>query len=105
MLIAYMLFINPTVEKVTGAYLFIAMNFIFCILAGMGFGSVDAHGFDSSGTLVHNLIIDMDFLAYIYLAFGYFNFMFIIYGGYLFMKKPWDEKYGKKEYSVYNNRF
>lgn len=104
-LIVFMFFIEPTVEKVTGGFVFIGMNFIFCVLAGQSFFSIDAHGFDSSGTLVHNLIIDMNFLAYIYLLFGFFNVMFIIYGSYLYMKKPWEERYGQKEYSIYQNRF
>ena len=104
-LIAFMFFVKPTVEKVTGGYFFIGINFLFTIVAGQGFGSVDAHGFDSSGTLVHNLIIDMDFLAYMYLLFGFLNVMLVLYGAYLYMKKPWDEMYGEKEYSIYNNRF
>ena len=104
-LIAFMFFVKPTVEKTAGGFFFIGINFIFSIVAGQGFGSIDAHGFDSSGTLVHNLIVDMDFLAYIYLLFGFINVMLVVYGAYLFMKKPWDEKYGQKNYSIYENRF
>ena len=100
-LIVWMLFIDPTVEKTTGAFVFMSINFIFCILAGQSFFSVDAHGFTSSGVLVHNIISDMQWLAYVYLLFGYMNTMFMLYGGYLFMKKPWDEQFGKKQKEYY----
>jgi len=93
-----LLFIEPTVEKTTGAMILISINMVLCIICALSFAAVNFYGYDGTGTIVNNVNHDM-FLPFgtIYFAFFYINFMLMIYAGYLFWKKPWEEHYAENK--------
>jgi hypothetical protein len=97
------LFIEPTVEKTTASVILIIINIIFCIVCAYSFFAIDYYGFDTDGTVVHNAYADMYPLHVIWWGLTYVNIMLIVYCGYLFWKKPWEEHFGMTEDVIWSS--
>jgi len=90
---AFLLFIEPTVETTTAAYIFIMINMVLCIYCGLSFYGLDLVGYDSAGEVVHNTYFEMQTFSFLFVGFFYINIMLLVYGAYLYYKKPWEEFY------------
>lgn len=88
---AFLLFIDPTVETTTAAYIFIMINMVLCIFCALSFYGLDLVGYDSAGEVVHNTYYEMQTFSFLFVGFFYINIMLLVYGAYLYYKKPWEE--------------
>jgi len=88
---AFLLFIEPTVETTAAAYIFIMINMVLCIFCSLSFYGLDLVGYDSAGEVVHNTYYEMQTFSFLFVGFFYVNIMLMVYGAYLFYKKPWEE--------------
>ena len=85
----FLLFVETNFEKTVGAFILCAFNMVLCIICGYLFAAVDIYGYDSTGTIVHNIHSSMHVLSWLYLVLFYVNVMLMFYGTYIFYKKPW----------------
>lgn len=88
-----LLFIDPTVEKTSAGLIIIMMNFVLCIFCSMSFYGLALTGQDSAGNVIYTHFYDMQTFSFIFIGLLYINVMLVIYCGYLFWKKPWEEFY------------
>jgi hypothetical protein len=86
-----LLFIESSLQRTTAAVVFIFFGIILCILCSIAFHSIDLYGYTSTGTIVHNNIPDQMDLSMIFYALFFINIMLLVYAGYLFISKPWEE--------------
>lgn len=98
-----LLFLDTTMEKATAAMIFIMINMILTIIVALIFGAVDVYGYDSDGNIVHNIISDLYPFIYVYWTIFYINLMLLVYGIYVFIKKPWDEYVENENQTYYEN--
>lgn len=90
----FLIFVDTNMEKAVGATILTLFNFVLTIIVGYVFNAVDIYGYDSSGNVVHNVEASMYPFSYLYLVMGWIYVCLLIYCGYLFIKKPWNEVYG-----------
>jgi hypothetical protein len=98
-----LLFIEATFEKAAGAMILLMFNMVLCILVGYVFTAVDIYGYDTTGAVVHNVYYGMHSLSWLYVTLFYINLMLMVYCGYLFIQKPW-EQVMDGEYEEHYNR-
>jgi len=89
-----LLFVDATLEKAVAAFILIMFNLVLCIICGYLFAGIDIYGYDSTGTIVHNIHSSMHIFSWIYLVLFWVNFMLSIYAVYLFYRKPWTDVFG-----------
>lgn len=89
-----LLFLQPSFEQTIGAFILSAFNILLSLLIAFMFSGVDLVGFDSTGAVVHNVHGGMHPLALVFMGLIWINIMFMFYGTYLFIKKPWQEIMG-----------
>jgi len=94
---AFLLFIEPTVETTTAAYIFIMINMVLCIFCSLSFYGLDLVGYDTAGEVVHNQYYEMQTFSFLFVGFFYINIMLLVYGAYLYYKKPWEEFYAENK--------
>jgi len=87
----FLFFVDVTLEKAVGGFILCMFNMVLCIVCGFLFTAIDIYGYDTSGNIVHNIHSGMHLLSYIYVIFFYVNMMLMVYGVYIFYKKPWEE--------------
>lgn len=86
-----LLFIEPTHEKAIAAIIIAGINGIICLISAYSFFRIGLIGFNSAGTGIVTAYEDMQIFFGLFMAFIYINAAFVLYGGMLIMKKPWDE--------------
>jgi len=92
-----LLFVDNTFEKTIAAMVLAVFNMVLCIFNALSFYAIDLYGHSGSGVLEHNVYYDLYPLGFLYLGLFYINFMLTIYCGYLFLRKPMEDHYGKDE--------
>jgi len=90
-----LLFIDVTLEKAIAANIFTVVNFILCAIVSLGFGAINAYGYDANGVIVNNIYSDMYYFIYIFWAMGYINVMILFYCVYMYYRKPWEQFTGE----------
>lgn len=86
-----LLFVEASFEKAVGAFILCSFNIVLSLLCAFIFSAVDLYGYDTTGAVVHNVSGGMNILSFIYIIMIYINILLMVYCGYLFIKKPWDE--------------
>ena len=90
----FLIFVDTNMEKAVGATILILFNLVLTMICGYVFSAVDIYGYDSTGTVIHNIEASMYPLTYLYMVMGWIQICLLIYCGYLFIRKPWTEVYG-----------
>ena len=88
-----LLFVEASFEKAVGAFILCCFNIVLCLLCAFIFSAVDLYGFDTTGATVHNIYGGMNILSIIYVVLIYINILLMVYCGYLFIRKPWEEMF------------
>jgi len=90
----FLLFIDTTLEKAVAGFILCAFNIVLSLLCAFVFSAVDIYGYDSTGTIVHNIHGGMNSLSFIYIILIYVNVMLMVYCTFLFIRKPWTDVFG-----------
>ena len=88
-MILSLLFIQPTFNQTTAAFILCFLNIVISLVAGAGFFAFDLYGYDNTGTLVTNVVNDYDFLGLIFIILAYISLIMLFYCIYLWYEKPW----------------
>lgn len=94
----FLLFIDTTLEKTVAANILIVINIILCMVVALSFGAIDMYGYDSDGTVVHNVYSDLYPFVYLFWVLMYVNIMLLFYCVYHYFKKPWEQYTKQKDY-------
>ena len=100
-----LLFVDVTLEKAIAANIFTVVNFILCAIVSLGFGAIDAYGYDANGVLVTNIYSEMYYFIYVFWAMGYINIMILFYCVYIYYRKPWESFMGEGYENEERNRY
>ena len=100
LLIGFLLFLEePTILKTSFAMILCFINGVFSYLTAYTYFVVDLYGFDSSGVVVSNPMVELAPFGLLFVAFAFFSIIFSLYCIYLFYLTPW-----KKAMESYNIR-
>lgn len=84
-----LIFLKQTFERTIAAFMMCFINIFLSFITGMGFFAIDFFSYDSTGTIVSNVVNEYDFLGYVFIGLAYISFIFLLYCLYLFYDKPW----------------
>lgn len=97
-----LLFIQPTFNQVTAAFILCFLNAVVSAVAGAGFFAFDLYGYDTAGAVVTNVVNEYDFLGLIFVILAYISILLLFYCVYLWYEKPWSNV-RKVDYNPYVN--
>lgn len=91
LLVFMLMFVDVDFDKAIAGTILSFLNIVFCYVTGMGFFSFDIYGYDTTGTIVSNIISEYSELGIIFIGMAYIMVILLFYGFWLFFKKPWDQ--------------